>query len=148
MNKFYYPVLLCLCLGTVKAQGVVEWKFYAKKVADKTYEIRLTAKVTEPWHIYSQSTPKGGPLPTAISFGKNPLLILQGKPKEEGDMEMYHDEIFDVDVYAYGDKVDFVQIIKLKAAAKTKLTGTVEFMACTKEQCLTPEKRPFSVALE
>lgn len=70
------------------------------------------------------------------------------KIKEDGEMEMYHDEIFDVDVYSYTNKVDFVQVMKLKTSVKTKISGTVEFMACTREQCLTPQKVPFTIKIE
>jgi len=87
-------------------------------------------------------------LPTTIVFAKNPLALLQGKPKEEGEMEIYHDEIFDVDVYSYTGPVAFVQTVKLKSNVKTTINGTVEFMACTREQCLTPQKIPFSIKLK
>jgi len=130
------------------AQSVVDWKFSAKKIGDKTYEVHFKAIVDEPWHIYSQSTPKGGPLPTTITFTKNPIIQLSGKPREVGEMIMYHDEIFDVDVYSYTDTVDFVQTVKLKSPVKTNISGTVQFMACTKEQCLTPHKLSFTIKLE
>jgi len=133
---------------SVHAQSVVDWKFSSKKIADKTYEVHLTATVDEPWHIYSQSTPKGGPLPTTISFTKNPIAQFSGRPKEVGEMEMYHDNIFDVDVYSYASKVDFVQIVKLKSPVKTNISGSVQFMACTKEQCLTPQKLNFNIKLD
>ena len=148
MVKF---TLLSVILGVgllSSAQNVVNWKFSSKKIADKTYEVHLIATVDEPWHIYSQSTPKGGPLPTTISFAKNPLILPQGKIKEVGEMEIYRDQTFDVDVYAYGEKVDFVQTVKLKSNVKTNISGSVQFMACTKEQCLTPQKLNFNLKLE
>jgi thiol:disulfide interchange protein DsbD len=111
------------------------------------YEVRLVAKVDEPWHIYSQQTPAGGPLPTKISFLKNPLLLPTGKLKEEGDMEIYHENVFDVDVYSYTGKVEFVQVIRLRSPVKTNLAGSVEYMACTHEQCLAPTTYRFNVAL-
>ena len=52
---------------------VVQWKFESKKVGDKKYEVKLIAVVKNPWHIYSITTPDGGPVPTKISFTKNPL---------------------------------------------------------------------------
>ncbi|TWI85847.1 disulfide bond corrector protein DsbC [Lacibacter cauensis] len=128
-------------------QDVVKWNFTAKKIADKTYEIHLAAKLEEGWHIYSQSSPEGGPLPTKIVFSKNPLIMLQGKIREEGKMEIYHEDVFDVDVYSYNNKVDFVQLVKLKANAKTSINGSVEFMACSNGKCLTPEKVTFSLKL-
>ena len=46
------------------------------------------------WHIYSQTTPEGGPVPTTIEFTKNPLVNLQGTAKETGKMEQRHEELF------------------------------------------------------
>lgn len=125
--KYLILFILIFCAGYADAQNVVEWKFSAKKIDAKTYEVHLSATVDEPWHIYSQNTPKGGPLPTAISFTKNPIVQLVGKPKELGETEMYHDKVFDVDVYAYGDKVDFVQTVKLKSAVKTNILNLLVF---------------------
>jgi hypothetical protein len=147
MKKSLSFILVVLFASAGWAQGPVEWKWSAKKIGDKLYEVRLTAKVDEPWHIYSQQTPKGGPLPTSISFTKSPLLLVDGKPKEEGDLEIHHEEVFDVDVYAYTGKVEFVQVVKLKANAKTNISGSIEYMACTNQQCLPPATIKFSVTL-
>lgn len=144
--KYVLFLIMVFFSATVSAQ--VNWKFSAKKIDDKTYEIRLKATVDEPWHIYSQSSPKGGPLPTFITFSKNPLVLLQGKPKEEGDMDIEHSEVFGIDVYSYKDSVDFIQTVKLKGKVKTSLSGSVEFMACTDQQCLSPQKVPFTLKLE
>ena len=147
MKKIIFVILVLLITTATRAQGPVEWTWSAKKIGDKLYEVHLVAKVDDSWHIYSQESPQGGPLPTSISFVKNPLLQLQGKPKEEGDMEIYHEEVFGVDVYAYTDKVEFVQLVKLKAPVKTIVQGSLEYMACTNQQCLPPATVKFSVTL-
>lgn len=139
--------MACLAL-TLSAQSPVNWNFSAKKIADNTYEVHLVATVAEPWKIYSQQTPDGGPLPTVFTFTKNPLITLDGKVKEVGDMKKAHEEVFGVDVLYYKGKVDFVQVVKLKTSAKTRLTGSLEYMACNEEQCLPPATVPFTVALE
>ncbi len=46
----------------------VSWSYTAKKIADKTYEVHLVATISQPWHIYRQTTPEGGPFPTEIVF--------------------------------------------------------------------------------
>jgi thiol:disulfide interchange protein DsbD len=140
--------LFFLSVLGVQAQEVVEWKFSVRKTGTLIYEVHLIATVEEGWHIYSQQTPKGGPLPTKVVFFKNPLVILKGKTKEKGEMEEYHDETFDVDVYAYSNQVDFVQVVQLKKKIKTRVNGSIEFMACTQERCLSPEKKAFSLSLE
>ena len=53
-----------------------------------------------------------------------------------------------VEVYQFSNKVDFVQVVKLKNAVKTTVSGSVEFMTCNDEECMPPKKQPFSIALK
>lgn len=126
----------------------VSWTATSKKIADKTYEIRLTANMQRGWHIYSQTTPDGGPVPTNISFAKNPLLLMKGKTKEVGKLEQHNEPLFGVEVKQFSNKVDFVQVVNLKANVKTSADVSVEFMACDDKQCLPPVTKKFTVALK
>ncbi len=128
-------------------QNPVEWSATSKKISDKTYEVHITATIDNGWHIYSQTTPDGGPIPTSITFTKNPLVIVEGKAKEVGKLEKHHEPLFGVDVKQFSNKVDFVQLVKLKAPVKTSMNVAVEFMVCNDKQCLPPSTRKFSVAL-
>lgn len=149
MNRLLLVICSLLLVSVSFAQSdVVQWEFESKKLGDKKYEVRLIAHVKNPWHIYSITTPDGGPLPTRISFTKNPLAMIDGKIKEVGKLESHFEEVFDIDTKYYNDKVEFVQVVNVKGNAKTNLSGTVEFMACTNEQCLPPKSVPFSIALK
>mgnify|MGYP001025084503 CR=1 FL=1 len=149
MNKFILLFGVVLLGTALKAQQptVVNWQFQAVKVADKTYEIHLTPTVQAPWHIYSQTSPEEGAVPTSFQFGKNPLVTLEGKVQENGKLVSKYEEVFGVTVKYFEGKVDFVQRVKLKASAKTNITGSVEFMVCNDEQCLPPQTMSFSVPL-
>lgn len=129
-------------------QNPVTWSATSKKINDKTYEIHLTANINQGWHIYSQTTPEGGPIPTNVNFTKNPLVLLNGKVKEVGKLEQHHEPLFGVDVKQFSNKVDFVQVVKLKAPVKTLMKGEVEFMVCNDKECLPPKTEKFSVALK
>jgi hypothetical protein len=147
MNKiilFFLPMAISY---DAHAQLPCKWIFTAKKIAEKRYEIHLTAEVDNNWHTYSQGTPDGGPFPTKISFEKNPLVTMMGEIIEIGKMEKHHDAVFDVDVKQFSDKVDFVQQVNLKADVKTILSGTVQFMLCNDHECMPPKKIPFSLSL-
>ena len=137
---------LALALNA-QPQSPVNWTATAAKSADGIYAITLTASVPAPWHIYSQSTPDGGPVPTSISFNKNPLITIAGKAKEKGDLKTTHDKNFGVDVKYYSGKVQFVQLVRVKAGVKTNITGTVNFMVCNDQECLPPSSWDFSVKL-
>lgn len=129
-------------------QNPVSWIATSKKINDKTYEIHLTANIDNGWHTYSQTTPDGGPVATSITFTKNPLLILDGRTKEIGKLEKHYEPLFGVDVKQFSNKVDFVQLVKLKAPVKTSVNVAVEFMVCNDKQCLPPSTRKFTVALK
>lgn len=149
MNRLILFLITFLTGSAVFAQSdVVQWKFESKKLTDKKYEVKLIAMVKNPWHIYSTTTPDGGPLPTKISFTKNPLTALDGKIKEVGKLETHFEEVFDVDTKYFNNKVEFVQVVNVKGNAKTNLAGTVEFMTCNDKECLPPKSVPFSVALK
>jgi len=126
----------------------VKWAFTAKKINATTYEVHLAASLESGWHIYSQTTPEGGPVATAISFAKNPLLTISGQPKEVGKLEQKHEPLFGVDVKQFSKTVDFVQTVTIKGKAKTSVTGSVEFMTCNDRECLPPATQKFSVKLQ
>ena len=94
MKKLLLAVFLMFSANLLFAQIVknpVSWKSSVKKVADKTYEIVLTADIEDGWHMYSQATPAGGPIPTKVSFTNNPLITLEGKTIEKGKLEQKHE---------------------------------------------------------
>ncbi len=129
-------------------QDPVQWTYSARKKADKVYELVITAKMARPWHVYSQFTPEGGPVPTKLSFKNNPLATLDGKVKELGKLKVEHDQSFGVDVKSFYDQVEFVQTVKLKGNVKTNISGTVEYMVCDDHQCLPPTTKSFDIKLQ
>ena len=141
-------IALVSTFSFAQVKNPVKWSFSSKKIDASTYEVRMTASIDGGWHIYSQTTPDGGPVPTSIEYTKNPLLNLQGSAKETGKMEQRHEELFGVDVKQYSNKVEFVQTVKVKGNIKTTLNGTIEFMTCNDHECLPPTKQSFSIALK
>jgi hypothetical protein len=138
---------------TVQAQILkpAKWSFTALRVKGKAgmYEVHMTATIDKGWKTYSQSTPEDGPSPTVVMFKPNPLVLLGGKVKEVGELHKIDEPAFGVQVWYYKEKVDFVQVVKLKKpGVKTSLSGTVEFMVCDDHQCLPVEEIPFIVELK
>ena len=150
MKRIIFFLVIALGTATVNAQlNPVSWSFIAKKVADKTYEMHLTAIMQSGWHLYSQVQPEDAiAIPTGFKINNNPLLLLEGKIKEVGKMEKFHDAKLEVSANQYADKVDFVQVVKLKVNAKTNLTGSVEYQTCDDKKCLPPKTVNFSIAVK
>jgi len=148
MKKFLLFTLITAISAVSFAQSdkEVEWTFTAKKIADKTYEVHMTANINGDYHIYAQDG-GDGPVSTSFAFKKNPLFVLEGDVKEVGKVKKVYEEAFKSQVKYYEGSVSFVQVVKLRSNAKTNLAGTVEFMVCNDHECLPPATVNFSVGL-
>ena len=149
MKHFSLLIVLTVAVFSVFAQSgsaqKVKWNFSSKKINDKTYEVRFSATMDGNYHIYAQNVGVEGPVATAFKFTKNPLVVLNGKVKEEGNMIKKHEEVWDGNVNYYEKKVEFVQLVQLKSKVKTNVGGTVEFMVCDDKQCLPPSDVNFKI---
>jgi len=127
----------------------VSWTFTSRKIADKTFEIHLTATMQSGWHLFSQVQPEDAvAIPTGFRINSNPLVTLDGKIKEIGKMEKFHDAKLDISANQYANKVDFVQLVKLKSNVKTSITGSVEYQTCDDQKCLPPKTVTFSIPVK
>lgn len=148
MRSVLILVMLLCCAGYGFSQDPVKWTQQVKKVNVTTYEVHFIADVDDEWHIYSQSTPAGGPVATTVSFSKNPLAAKSGAVKEIGKLEEHFEELFGVMVRQYSKKVSFVQVFTVKPGIKTALNAVVEFMACNDHECMPPKKEKFLIQLQ
>lgn len=144
--------LLVSISGVISANAQlnpVNWTFTSKKISDKTYEIHLTATMQSGWHLFSQVQPEDAVAnPTEFKINSNPLVTLNGKIKEVGNMEKFHDAKLDISANQYANKVDFVQLVKLKNSVKTSITGSVEYQTCDDKKCLPPKTVTFSIPVK
>ena len=146
MKKIVTAIFLVLFAAYANAQinNPVTWTYTAKKIADKTYELHMTATIDGNWHLYAQDAGKG-PEPTSFVFTPNPLVKYDGKVKEIGKQEKSFDKNFNSVLKYYGKKVDFVQKVKVKSSTATVVKGVVNFMVCNDRQCLPPRDVPFTI---
>jgi Disulphide bond corrector protein DsbC len=147
MKKFYSLFLLFAVSLALTAQSnkQVQWAYTVKKIADKTYEVHMTATIGDNYHMYAQNAGVEGPLPVAFKFTGNPLTVLDGKVKEAGKLVKKYESAWPGTVNYYEKTVDFIQVVKLKANIKTNLAGSVEFIVCNDSQCLPPATVEFKV---
>jgi hypothetical protein len=149
MKKFILPVLLLIAadIATAQSSKQVQWAYSTKKIADKVYEVHMTATIKGDYHMYAQDAGGEGPVATTFTFSKNPLTTFNGKVKETGKQIKKFETAWKHDVKYYESEVDFVQVVKLKTNAKTSLAGKVEFMVCDDKQCLPPSEIEINVSI-
>ncbi|TND09230.1 MAG: proteiN-disulfide reductase [Bacteroidetes bacterium] len=124
-----------LAAGTGRSQSytdLVKWSFEAKKISDCEYELVLTAKMADNWHIYSQKVFSNGPLPTVITFNKNKNFQLVGKTSEpKGEIDKDWKDLENIEVPFFHHHAEFKQKIKVLAGSAFTITGTIDGQTCT-----------------
>jgi hypothetical protein len=138
-------LLLSAFWADAQINNPVIWNYTAKKTADKTYELHITASINAYWHLYGQGTGTGLEPTTTLTFTKNPLISFDGNVKEVGKMEKYYDKNFKAELKYYINTVDFVQKIKVRSAVTTVVKGTVNYVVCNDRSCLPPKDIPFAI---
>src|SRR5277367_3197936 len=70
----------------------VQWSLESeatKVPQNSSITLKLTAKLQDGWHLYSLTTPKGGPIPTTAGLADNPAIaawtLFQPKPERRFD---------------------------------------------------------------
>lgn len=151
MSKKLLVLSFVVLAGSVaRAQlNPISWSFSAVKTGDKMYEVKMVATIQDKWHLYSQNQPADAVIiPTTFKFNANPLLNLEGKIRELGTMEKFTDKSLGISANQYSQTVTFVQKVKLRAKARTKLTGTVEYQTCDDKKCLPPKTVSITVEVK
>ncbi|MEO7312387.1 MAG: protein-disulfide reductase DsbD domain-containing protein [Chitinophagaceae bacterium] len=150
MNKFFLALLGLGLSATTMAQikNPVKWAYTAKKIADKTYEVHITATIDPGWHVYTLDHKADVGIATSVNFTKNPLATADGKLRAKGKPVTMKDPSTGDLVKFYEGTVDIIQVFKLKANVKTNIAGELEFMTCDDHQCLPPTTKQFTVSLQ
>jgi thiol:disulfide interchange protein DsbD len=115
----------------------IRWQFSSLKQSGSEWKLVFTAVIDRGWHLYSQSTPAGGPMPVRFVFaGPNGFRFLN-KVQESGVLKTGYDEVFLVDVLWYEDNVVFTRTVKVTGReGKYKVTGEIEYSVCSGEMCV------------
>ena len=108
----------------------------------------MTARVDQPWHIYSQTLSPGGPTATRIEFTANPIVTFNGGIREQGKLITVNEKLYGVNVNYYENGVDFIQPVKIKSNGKTSVMGYIQYVVAGPEKSLPLATVSFQVALQ
>ena len=150
------PALLALAaLGTAganAAQDPVQWTLApdgASSVAPGgSVLLRLTATLEPGWHLYSPTTPAGGPISTTLALAFSPAIaavrIYEPKPERRFDPN------FQLDTETYTKEAVFLVAVELAKDAPSgalQLTAQVRYQACNDRECLPPKRKAASASI-
>ena len=147
---------LCIWLATVGIAPAkldpAHWSLELQPAAappGSKIQARLEAKLDAGWHLYSLTTPPGGPNPTTIRLTDNPTVasfrVFEPPPKRAFDPS------FGLDTETYETDAIFLIEVELKngaATGPTDIGAAVRYQSCNDRLCLPPTTRTATAALK
>lgn len=110
---------------------------------------RLTAQIDPGWHLYSLTTPKGGPISTkVVAHEGGPLAsaeVYQPAP------ERHFDPNFNIDTETFATELPLLltgQVTKEARAGSSEVGVDVRYQVCSDRQCLPPRKKTAATSIE
>ena len=130
-------VALAFCGIIAQAQMLnpVKWTKSIKMTDDKNGVITFTANIDNGWHLYSNDTPDGGPIPLSIKWDKKDGVKLVGGLKHSKAPTTIDDEMFGMKVRQWEGSVSLSQRFTT-TDSKYKIEGEVNYQACSDQGCL------------
>ena len=142
MRKIFFAILVVLAFANANAQMLdpVKWTTKIEKKSENKYLLIFNGVIENEWHMYSQFTPEGGPLPMEVIFkNQNGNFNLIGKAKEGKTTTAYND-IFEVNE-TFFVKTALIQQEVLVTNLKLKtIEAELNYQVC-KESCINLEKK-------
>ena len=115
----------------------VKWSTSVEKLSETEYKLISKASIEAGWHLYSQSVPEDGPIPTSFIYddANGAFKIIGNTSEEEG--HTVDDPVFNMKIKYFENSAVFEQKVEI-LGDKATVNGFVEFMVCDDEKCLPP----------
>jgi thiol:disulfide interchange protein len=116
--------------------------------AGSTVPLHLKATLQPNWHLYSLTTPEGGPIQTTAGLTRVPAIasvgFFQPPPVRKFDPN------FKIDTETFEKDVDFpivAELAKDAPAGPAAVAAQVRYQACNERQCLPPRRKTATFTL-
>ena len=135
-HLFSIILILAMCLP-LQAQMLtpVKWTKSVKMTDANNGVITFTATIDKGWHMYSNDTPEGGPIPLSIKWDKKEGVKLVGGLIHSKAPTTIDDEMFEMKVRQWEGTVTLSQKFTT-TDSKYKIEGEVSYQACSDQGCL------------
>ena len=142
MKKLLFILLALLIFtnGFSQILDPVKWKSKTEKISETEFNLILEGKIDAGWHLYSQFTPDGGPIPLGIQYEESAgNYQLVGKTKESKTKKEFN-TVFEVDEIFFENKVVLTQKVKIINSKIKSIKVVIDYQTC-KEVCINLNKK-------
>jgi len=147
LSSIAFGVVAAIAAAYGQKLDPIQWSLTSgvnKAPAGASIPLHLKATFQPGWHLYSLTTPAGGPIPTTAELAENPA-VKSSKLYQPPPIRTF-DKNFNLDTETFEKEVDLPVTANLAPDAKgaIELTALVRYQACNDRQCLPPRKKTAS----
>ena len=116
----------------------VKWTAEVEKISDTEYNLIYKADIEDHWHLYSQTLPEGGAIPTEFIYNEDALkndFKLVGKAIESESITKF-DKVFQMDLTYFDNAATFTQKIELNDSNISQIEAEISYQACDDARCI------------
>ena len=142
MRKIIFLLLAFLAFANSNSQILdpVKWTTKIEKKSETNYILSFNGVIENEWHMYSQFTPDGGPLPLEVIFkNQKGNFNLIGKAKEGKTTTAYND-VFEVNETFFVKNAQIQQEIAVTNPKIKTIEVALNYQVC-KDACINLEKK-------
>lgn len=133
MKRFTILTIFTIIAAISFAQEAsITWQVEQTRDADGSYILNITADISHDWYMYGMNMDEGGPLPLYLSFEDSDEKTTSVKFEEITKAKTMYDDVFEMDVMSYTDKVHIKCIFVPKTEVKS-LDLIIDGQACNKK---------------
>lgn len=141
MKKIILLLVAFFAFLNVNSQIInpVKWTSKVEKISETEFNLIVSGKIDDSWHVYSQFTPDGGSLPMELKFvDQKGNYELIGKATESAYKKAFN-EVFEVEEYFFEKAVTITQKVKITNIKTDKIKLVLDYQVC-KESCINDKK--------
>ena len=144
--------MLSLPLLSGAKEDPVQWALApardTKVAPGKAVYLNLTATVQQGWHLYSPTTPPGGPIITTIKLAENPAIASYRVYRPQPVRKL--DPNFQLDTETYSDKARFIieAVTAPGASGPIQVEARARYQSCSDVKCLPPVTKTAAATIQ
>ena len=142
MKKVLFLLIALIAFSSIHAQILepVKWTTKIEKKSDTNFVLTFDGVIDDGWHVYSQFTPDGGPLPMETEFkNQQGNYKLVGKAAE-GKTKTEFNDVFGVNEIFFEHVVHVQQEITITNPNLKTVEAALNYQVC-KTSCINSEKK-------
>src|SRR5437868_9678274 len=144
--RLLLPLTLCALSLPAAKEDPVQWTLKPgagnSQVApgSKLY-LELTASIQPGWHLYSPTTPAGGPIITKIKLNDNPAVLSYNVFRPQPVRKLDPNFQLETETYTNGAIFLIEAATSKSASGKSSIEAVARYQACTDTKCLNPVQK-------